>query len=394
MSICVIGTGYVGLVTGTVFSDLGYTVSCCDSNADKITMLTNGKMPIYEPGLAEIVERNTRDGRLSFSTDIGKSIKDADIIFIAVGTPPGEDGYADLSAVKAVAKTIAQNLTSYKVVVNKSTVPVGTADLVRGIIEENRIDPTVEFDVVSNPEFLREGNAITDTLHPDRIVIGASSQAAAMRLVELYSPLERPMIVTDVHSAEVIKYASNAFLATKISFINAVANICELVGADVLKVSNGIGLDKRIGKDFLNAGLGWGGSCFGKDTSCFIATADKYGYDFKLLKSVVDINSEQPTFFVKKIKNVLGDLNGKTIAVLGLAFKPNTDDLRDGKSIEIMAQLSSLGAEIKAYDPVAMDNARKAYPNAKYCADLYQTADGADAVVIVTEWERVQVSRI
>lgn len=386
MNLCVIGTGYVGLVTGAVFSDLGYTVCCVDSNSSKIDMLKSGKMPIYEPGLEEIVERNTQDGRLFFSTDIGESISRSDIIFIAVGTPPGDDGYADLSAVKAVAKTIAQNLNGYKVVVNKSTVPVGTADLVRKIIIDNCPDKDVKFDVVSNPEFLREGNAITDTLKPDRIVIGASSQAAAMHLVELYAPLERPMIVTDVHSAEMIKYASNAFLATKISFINAVANICELVGADVHKVAKGIGLDNRIGTAFLNAGLGWGGSCFGKDTSCFIATADKLGYDFALLKSVVDINSEQPIRFVKKIESVIGNLKGKSIAVLGLAFKPNTDDLRDGKSIEIMAQLSSLGAEIRAYDPIAMDNARKAYPDVKYCADPYEAADGADAIVIVTEW--------
>lgn len=386
MKLCVIGTGYVGLVTGAVFADLGYTVYCADNDDAKVEMLNNGKMPIYEPGLEEIVERNVNDGRLFFSTDIGDCISRSDTIFIAVGTPPGEDGYADLSAVKAVAKTIAHNLFRYKVIVNKSTVPVGTADLVKDIIIENRVDPDVEFDVVSNPEFLREGNAITDTLKPDRIVIGASSQQAAMRLVELYAPLERPMVVTDVHSAEVIKYASNSFLATKISFINAIANICELVGADVHKVAKGIGLDNRIGPAFLNAGLGWGGSCFGKDTSCFIATAERFGYDFQLLKSVVDINSQQPTHFVRKIANVIGDLKGKSIAVLGLAFKPNTDDLRDGKSIEIMTQLSALGAEIRAYDPIAMDNARKAYPDVKYCTDPYEASDGADAIVIVTEW--------
>ncbi|MCX6344465.1 MAG: UDP-glucose/GDP-mannose dehydrogenase family protein [Armatimonadetes bacterium] len=386
MNLCVIGTGYVGLVTGAVFSDLGYTVYCADTDGSKIDMLNCGKMPIYEPGLEEVVERNTQDGRLFFSTDIGDCISRSEIVFIAVGTPPGADGYADLGAVKAVAKTVAQNLNSYKVVVNKSTVPVGTADIVREIIIENRVDPQVDFDVVSNPEFLREGNAITDTLKPDRIVIGASCQSAAMKLVELYAPLERPMVVTDVRSAEVIKYASNSFLATKISFINAIANICELAGADVHKVAKGIGLDARIGTAFLNAGLGWGGSCFGKDTACFIATAEKLGYDFALLKSVVDINSQQPAFFVKKINSVLRGLEGKKIAVLGLAFKPNTDDLRDGKSIEIMAQLSALGAEIRAYDPIAMDNARKAYPDVDYCVDPYQAAANADAIVIVTEW--------
>ena len=386
MNLCVVGTGYVGLVTGAVFSDLGYSVCCVDADSSKIDMLLDGKMPIYEPGLEEIIDRNTEDGRLRFSTDIGGCIRSSDIIFIAVGTPPGEDGYADLSAVKAVAKTIAENLVGYKVIVNKSTVPVGTADLVKEIVSENRTIPGVAFDVVSNPEFLREGSAITDTLKPDRIVIGASSQSAAMHLVELYSPLERPMIVTDVRSAEMIKYASNSFLATKISFINAIANICELAGADVHKVAKGMGLDHRIGTEFLNAGLGWGGSCFGKDTSCFVATAEKYGYDFGLLKSVVEINSKQPTHFVEKIERVFGDLKGKSIAVLGLAFKPNTDDLRDGKSIEIMARLSTLGAEIRAYDPIAIDNARKAYPDAKYCSDPYEAADGADAIVIVTEW--------
>lgn len=386
MKLCVIGTGYVGLVTGAVFSDLGYTVRCVDSDKSKIDMLLDGKMPIYEPGLEEIVERNTKEGRLFFSTEIGESIKQSDIVFIAVGTPPGEDGYADLTAVKAVAKTVAENLVGYKVIVNKSTVPVGTADLVTDIIKEHCPYADAKFDVVSNPEFLREGNAIADTLTPDRIVIGASSQTAAMYLVELYAPLERPMIVTDVRSAEVIKYASNSFLATKISFINAIANICEMVGADVHKVAKGIGLDRRIGTAFLNAGLGWGGSCFGKDTSCFIATAERFGYDFTLLKSVVEINSTQPVRFVKMIERMMGDLKGKKMAVFGLAFKPNTDDLRDGKSIEIMAQLSGLGAEIRAYDPIAMDNARKAYPNAKYCADAYEAAEGADAIVIVTEW--------
>lgn len=386
MKLCVVGTGYVGLVTGAVFADLGYTVYCADTDSSKIDMLNSGQMPIYEPGLQEIVERNTQDGRLSFSTDIADCIRRSEIVFIAVGTPPGEDGYADLSAVKSVVKTIAQNLFKYKVVVNKSTVPVGTGDLVREIIVADRTDPSIEFDVVSNPEFLREGNAITDTLKPDRVVIGASSQRAAMKLVELYAPLERPMVVTDVHSAELIKYASNAFLATKISFINAIANICELTGADVHKVAKGVGLDSRIGTAFLNAGLGWGGSCFGKDTACLVVTAERHGYDFELLKSVISINSEQPTRFVNRIEKVLAGLTGKKIAVLGLAFKPNTDDLRDGKSLQIMAQLSAQGAELRAYDPIAMENARQVCPSYQYCADPYEAADGADALVIVTEW--------
>lgn len=386
MNLCVIGTGYVGLVTGTVFSDLGYTVFCADSDAKKVDMLNSGKMPIYEPGLEEMVKRNTEDKRLFFSTDVAECIRCSDIVFIAVGTPPGDDGYADLTAVRKVAQVIAENLTTSKVVVNKSTVPVGTADIVRELIEANRVDPSVEFEVVSNPEFLREGNAITDTLHPDRIIIGASNQHAAMRLVELYTPLGCPIVVTDVRSAEIIKYASNAFLATKISFINAIANICEMANADVLQVAKGIGLDRRIGNAFLNAGLGWGGSCFGKDTSCLIVSSERLGYDFSLLKSVVDINNQQPSRFIDNVTKVMGSLQGKTVAVLGLAFKPNTDDLRDGKSLEIVAYLRKAGANVKAYDPIAMDNARKSAPDIEYCETAYDAAKGADALVLVTEW--------
>lgn len=387
MKICIIGTGYVGLVTGTVFADLGYNVCCADKDESKIAMLEAGRMPIYEPGLEEMVQRNVEDGRLRFSSDVAAEVSGSNIIFLAVGTPPGEDGYADLTAIREVAITIAQNLYSYKVIVNKSTVPAGTAKMVRDLISANRVRDNVDFDVVSNPEFLREGNAIQDTIQPDRIIIGAFNQKSAMSLVELYTPLERPIVVTDPYSAEIIKYASNAFLATKISFINAVANICELVGADILQVSKGIGLDKRIGSAFLNAGLGWGGSCFGKDTSCLIATADRAGYDFDLLKSVVSLNAEQPKRFVSKILNTMGSVDGKTIAVLGLAFKPNTDDLRDGKSLEIVSQLRSAGAHIRAYDPIAMDNARKIVPDLDYCTSAYEAATGADAIALVTEWK-------
>jgi len=386
MNLCVIGTGYVGLVTGTVFADLGNTVICVDKDASKIEMLKRGEMPIYEPGLEEMVEHNVADGRLMFSTDIADGVKRADVVFIAVGTPPGSDGYADLTAVKEAAKIIARNLDRYKVVVNKSTVPVGTGDLVKEIIEMNRVRPDVEFDVVSNPEFLREGNAINDTLYPDRIVIGAPSQNVAMRILELYAPLERPMIVTDVHSAEMIKYASNAFLATKISFVNAIANICELAGADVVQVAKGMGFDKRIGSDFLNAGLGYGGSCFGKDASCLVLTAEKLGYDFQLLKSVIEINAEQPRRFVDKMERVLSGLEGRTIAILGLAFKPNTDDLRDAKSLEIIAMLLSAGATVKAYDPIAINNTRKVFPQIEYCENAYDAAAGSDAICVVTEW--------
>lgn len=387
MKLCVVGTGYVGLVTGTVFADLGYSVCCTDKDESKIAMLNTGKMPIYEPGLEEMVQRNIDDGRLCFSSDVGDSVKQSDIVFLAVGTPPGADGYADLTAIREVALIVAKQLYSYKVIVNKSTVPAGTAQMVTDLIAANKVQTDVDFDVVSNPEFLREGNAIQDTLQPDRIIIGAFNQKSAMKLVELYTPLERPIIVTDPYSAEVIKYASNAFLATKISFINAVANICELVGADILQVSKGIGLDKRIGSAFLNAGLGWGGSCFGKDTACLIATADKVGYNFDLLKSVVAVNEQQPTRFVNKITTTIGGVKNKTIAVLGLAFKPNTDDLRDGKSLEIVSQLLTAGAIIRAYDPIAMDNARKTLPEVVYCNTAYEAAEGADAIVLVTEWK-------
>jgi len=386
MNLCVIGTGYVGLVTGAVFADLGYTVYCADKDSAKIDMLNAGLMPIFEPGLEEMVKRNAADERLFFSTDIADCVRRADIVFIAVGTPPGEDGYADLSAVREVSVTIARNLNTKKIVVNKSTVPVGTGDLVTEIIKANRPDPSVDFDVVSNPEFLREGSAIADTLHPDRVIIGASNQEAADRLKELYLPLECPIVVTDVRSAELIKYTSNAFLATKISYINAIANICELVGADVTQVAKGIGLDKRIGTAFLNAGLGWGGSCFGKDTSCLLVTAERLGYDFPLLRSVVDVNNQQPNRFVDKIIRVVGPLEGKVFAVLGLAFKPNTDDLRDGKSLEIVAHLRKEGATVRAYDPIAIPNARKVAPDLDYRESAYSAAEGADALVLVTEW--------
>lgn len=386
MDLCVIGTGYVGLVTGTVFADLGNNVICADKDAEKISMLNAGKMPIYEPGLEEMVERNAAEGRLSFATDIASAVRSSEVVFIAVGTPTRSNGNADLTAVSAVAEIIAHNLSESKVIVNKSTVPVGTGDRVREIIEARRPDKRVEFHVVSNPEFLREGSAINDTLYPDRIVIGASKQEAAMRLVELYAPLERPMIITDVYSAEMIKYSSNAFLATKISFINSIANLCELTNADITQVAKGMGYDKRIGSDFLNAGLGYGGSCFGKDTAALVSTARNLGYDFKLLKNVIEINSEQPKRFVNKMEDVLGSLDGKTIAILGLAFKPNTDDLRDAKSLDIIGRVLAVGGNVKAYDPIAMENTRKVFPLINYCSNAYEAVAGADAMALVTEW--------
>ncbi|MBI2198018.1 MAG: UDP-glucose/GDP-mannose dehydrogenase family protein [Candidatus Rokubacteria bacterium] len=386
MNICVVGTGYVGLVTGAVFADLGNDVVCVDKVAAKIQSLQAGRMPIYEPGLEEMVARNVGDGRLAFTIDLPAAVRQADVVFIAVGTPSRDNGETDLSQVEAVAVEIGGAMDRYKVVVNKSTVPVGTGELVREVIARSQPRP-VDFDVVSNPEFLREGSAIEDTLRPDRIVIGAPNQQVAMTLVELYAPLERPMIITDLPSAEVIKYASNAFLAAKISFINAIANICEAGGADVRQVMKGMGLDSRIGSAFLQAGLGYGGSCFPKDVDSLIHTAARLGYDFKLLKSVAEINRERAGLLVEAIRKALGPLDDKIVAVLGLAFKPNTDDMREAKSVEVIGALRAAGAAVTAYDPVATDNARALLPpDVVFCASPYEAADGADAVVLVTEW--------
>jgi len=391
MNICVIGTGYVGLVTGVVFSDLGNEVICVDKIAAKIDNLNKGVMPIYEPGLEEMVARNVADGRLQFTTDLASAVTKSEIVFIAVGTPPREDGSTNLSYVEDAAKAIAQYLNQYKVIVNKSTVPVGTGNFVRETIEKHKTHP-VEFDVVSNPEFLREGSAISDTLQPDRIVIGAPNRIVAMRLLELYAPLERPMIITDVASAEMIKYASNAFLATKISFANAIANICEEVGADVTQVVKGMGLDNRIGPAFLNAGIGYGGSCFPKDTRSLLHTAQSYGYDFPLLDAAIRTNDLQPRRFIDKIHAVLGDdLKGKTVGVLGLAFKPNTDDMREAKSIDVIADLLAAGATVKAYDPIAIENTQAIFPQITYGANSYEVAADADALIVVTEWNEFKL---
>ena len=391
MNICVVGTGYVGLVTGAVFADLGNDVVCVDNVADKITMLQAGRIPIYEPGLEEMVARNVPDGRLAFSTDLASAVRRSVIVFITVGTPSKKDGETDLGAVEEVAREIGQAMERYTVVVNKSTVPVGTGEFVRDVIERHQ-RRTVPFDVVSNPEFLREGSAIEDTLRPDRIVIGAPNQQVAMTLLELYAPIERPMIITDVPSAEMIKYESNAFLATKISFANAIANICEAAGADVTQVVKGMGLDARIGPAFLQAGLGYGGSCFPKDTDSLIHTADDLGYDFSLLRAVVDVNRGRAQHLVEKIEKALAPLDDKVVAVLGLAFKPNTDDMRDAKSIDVVCRLVELGVDVRAYDPVAMPNARHVLPESvTYCESSHAAAGGADAVILLTEWNEFKL---
>ena len=385
MNICVVGTGYVGLVTGAVFADLGNDVVCVDNDPVKIADLMAGRMPIYEPGLEEMVSRNA-ETRLTFTTDLVAAVRRSVIVFITVGTPPKADGQTDLGAIEAVAQEIGQAIERYTVVVTKSTVPVGTGELVREVIERHQTR-AIPFDVVSNPEFLREGSAIEDTLRPDRIVVGAPTQQVAMTLLELYAPLERPIIITDVPSAEMIKYASNAFLSTKISFINAIANICEVAGADVTQVMKGMGMDTRIGMSFLSAGLGYGGSCFPKDTDSLIHTAATRGYDFALLRAVVEVNRERAAHFVAMIAKALDPLDGRSLAVLGLAFKPNTDDLREAKSIEVIHQLLQGGASLRAYDPVAMPAARRTLPDTvTFCESPYEAATGADAVVLVTEW--------
>ena len=386
MNICVIGTGYVGLVTGCVFSDLGNEVICVDKNPEKIAMLERGEMPIYEPGLEELVKRNVEDKRLFFTGDLAHAVEHSDVVFICVGTPPLPNGDPDMSYIQGAAKEVAGALNRYKVIVNKSTVPVGTGSMVREIIEANR-KRNVDFDVVSNPEFLREGSAIKDTLEPDRIVIGAPNQVVAMRILELYAPLERPMLITDVASAEMIKYASNAFLATKISFINSIANICDKVGADVIQVIKGMGYDHRIGAAFLNAGLGYGGSCFPKDTSALARTAERHGAASPILQAVMDVNREQPFRFLDRMREAMGgSFKGKTIGILGLAFKPNTDDMRDAKSVDIIAKLLSEGAMIKAYDPISMENTTHIFPDICYAKNAYEVAEEADALMIVTEW--------
>jgi len=385
MKIAVIGAGYVGLTSGTCFAELGNDVICVDIDKEKIDMLNNNKIPIYEPGLKELVERNMKEGRLKFTTNIKEAVRNSEIIFICVGTPPKNNGEADLSYVEDVARQIAEHMESYKVIVEKSTVPVETGEKVAETIKLNN-KHNAEFDVVSNPEFLREGSAVNDTFNPDRIVIGTDSKKAADMMERLYEPIKAPLIVTDIRSAEIIKHASNSFLATKISFINAIANICEKTGADIEKVAEGMGYDKRIGKAFLNAGIGYGGFCFPKDSAAFISIAEKYGYDFKLLKEVQEINERQKEFFIKKIEKALWNLKDKEIGILGLAFKPNTDDMRFAPSIDIISYLQKEGAKIKAYDPEAVENAKKLLKDVEYCKDPYEAAESADALLVLTEW--------
>jgi UDPglucose 6-dehydrogenase len=385
MKIAVIGTGYVGLVTGVVLAHLGNDVICVDKDKAKLEKIARAESPIYEPGLDELLRRTLEEGFLKVSSSIPDATRSSEVIFIAVGTPPGEDGSPDLTAVKAVAAEIATAIDDYKIIVNKSTVPVGSGDLVSSIILSQGVAPS-QFDVVSNPEFLREGSAIRDTLEPDRIVIGAKNRDAATKLVELYAPLEKPMYITDLNSAELIKYASNSFLAMKISFINAISRLCEECGADVGDVAKGMGSDKRIGPLFLQAGLGWGGSCFPKDVVGLVKVAERYGYDFELLKSVCDINDDQTIHFIKRLEKRLGGFKGKTIGLLGLAFKANTDDIRDAKSLIIIDHILREGGHVKAYDPVAGHLVNVQFPTIEIVQSVYEVSVGADAVMLITEW--------
>ncbi|MBF0547414.1 MAG: UDP-glucose/GDP-mannose dehydrogenase family protein [Candidatus Riflebacteria bacterium] len=394
MKISVIGTGYVGLVTGTCFAESGNDVICMDTDASKIQRLKNGEIPIYEPGLEELVKRNVLEERLSFSTDIEKAVKHGLMLFIAVGTPPGEDGSADLKYVLEVARQIGKNMESFKIVVDKSTVPVGTGDKVRkAIFEELKKRDLVdlEFDVVSNPEFLKEGNAIDDFMKPDRVVIGCENVRTAELMKELYAPFvrtEKPILIMDIRSAEMTKYAANALLATKISFINDVANLCEVLGADIDNVRKGIGSDSRIGYSFIFPGAGYGGSCFPKDVQALLRTGSEHGYDLQILDSVEKVNNRQKEVMYKKLEKACkGDLRGKIFAIWGLSFKPNTDDMREAPAIVLIEKILAAGGKVRAYDPEAMGEAQKVFKDRiEYSKKSYEALEGAEALLLVTEW--------
>ncbi|MCT7992827.1 UDP-glucose dehydrogenase family protein [Laspinema olomoucense] len=418
MRVCVIGTGYVGLVTGACLAYTGHHVICVDNNEEKVKVMKSGRSPIYEPGLSEIMQEASEAGRLEFTTDLEYGVSHGEILFIAVGTPPLPTGESDTRYVEAVARGIGAHLQKgYKVIVNKSTVPIGSGDWVRMIVldgvterhqnggskDETAKQLGVEFDVVSNPEFLREGSAVYDTFNPDRIVLGSNNPRALKLMEELYQPIIQrkfaedaslppvPVVLTDISSAEMIKYAANAFLATKISFINEIANVCDRVGADVVQVSKGMGLDSRIGTKFLQAGIGWGGSCFPKDVSAMVHTADDYGYDAQLLKAAIEVNKRQRQIAIEKLQHELKILKGKTVGLLGLTFKPDTDDMRDAPALNLIEQLNRLGAKVKAYDPiVSQTGIGQGLSGVLVETDPERLADGCDALVLVTDWKQFQ----
>ena len=390
MHIAVIGTGYVGLVTGACFAEFGVEVTCVDVDESKIERLKNGIIPIYEPGLDKIVEKNAADGRLHFTTDIASAVKEALVVFLAVGTPPKEDGSPDMSYYQQAAKDIAESINGYKVLVTKSTVPVGTGKWLRQFVSKN-LKADTNFGVASNPEFLREGAAIQDFMRPDRVVIGSNEPEAIEVMKELYRPLyliETPIVITSLEAAELIKYAANAFLATKITFINEIANLCDAIGCDVHDVARGMGMDNRIGRKFLHPGPGYGGSCFPKDTRALTTVADQFGVETRIVDAVIDANERQRDAMIPKIEKLVGNLSGKRIGVLGLSFKPETDDMRESPAIDIINTLVKRGASVIAFDPVAMEEAKHVLPNIEYAHDEYDAITGADALVIVTEWNQ------
>ncbi|HZH92033.1 MAG TPA: UDP-glucose/GDP-mannose dehydrogenase family protein [Pyrinomonadaceae bacterium] len=388
MNIAVIGSGYVGLVTGACFAEFGVNVTCVDVDAEKIARLRNGEIPIYEPGLDILVGKNMQAGRLTFTTELEAAVEQSLVIFLAVGTPPREDGSADLKYVDEAVRSVARAMNGYKVLVTKSTVPVGTGEHIRRLVKQHQRKAT-DFGVVSNPEFLREGAAIDDFMRPDRIVIGSRDEAAIAIMRELYRPLyliETPIVVTSLEAAELTKYAANAFLATKISFINEIANLCDRIGCDVYDVARSIGMDKRIGQSFLQPGPGYGGSCFPKDTSALLSVAREYDAESRIVRAVIEVNQRQRGAMVEKIERLAGELEGRTVAVLGLSFKPQTDDMREAPSIDIINALTARGARVRAYDPVAMEQARKCLPHIEYASDAYEAVAGADTLVFMTEW--------
>jgi UDPglucose 6-dehydrogenase len=389
MHIAVIGTGYVGLVTGACFAEFGVDVTCVDIDSEKIARLAAGEMPIYEPGLEQLVAKNMQSGRLRFTTDIKQAVEQALVIFLAVGTPPQSDGSADLSFVEAATRSVAEHMNGYKVIVTKSTVPIGTGEYLRKLISEQ--NASLNFGIVSNPEFLREGAAISDFMRPDRVVLGSRDEEALAIMRDLYRPLyliEAPFVLTSLEAAELTKYAANAFLATKISFINEIANLCESIGCDVHDVARAIGMDRRIGSKFLHPGPGFGGSCFPKDTQALASVAREFGRDSMIVDAVIEVNRRQRQAMVPKIERLVGGLEGKTIAVLGLAFKPETNDMREAPAIDIIKGLLERGAKVRAYDPVAMNEASEVLPDVTYLADEYEAVTDADALVFVTEWNQ------
>ncbi len=390
MHISVIGTGYVGLVTGACFAEFGVNVTCIDNDAKRIEKLEKGEVPFFEPGINELVAKGIKENRLAFSTDIAKAVDKALVIFIAVGTPPNDDGSANLSFVEEVGRGIARYMTGYKVIVTKSTVPVGTGEKLLEVIKQTQKE-SIRFDIVSNPEFLREGSAIEDFMRPNRVVIGADSDQAVAIMKDLYRPLyliETPIVVTDVPTAELIKYASNAFLATKVSFINEIANLCERVGANVQMVAKGMGLDHRIGPKFLHAGPGFGGSCFPKDLAALIQTGKRHGYPMQIASAASRVNELQQKQMIAKIRDAAGGIKGKTLGMLGLSFKPNTNDLRNAPALAISQDLLAEGATIRAYDPAALEEACRILPGLQACRNTYDVAEGADALIIMTEWNQ------